>query len=194
MTKEMYKNVFKVNDTLKLRLTKGELDPDNVLVEYIVPIFKQDKEVEVELSELIWKIREVFDPKITLRQSNDQLKSKDTIGYMSAINHLVEAIYIDMTGKIHVKGSIKTDKKVVIPYSEFGKVIEVPTIDSVKNMINVISVMNRKNTMRCMDNNALFKISNLKDEDVETLIEILSCVKATATSILKERGVFKEVK
>ena len=56
-------------------------------------------------------------------------------------------------------------------------------------MLNTISIMGRTSSMKCMDNNSLFKLANLSDDNIEDLVETLRNSRELAISILKDRGV-----
>lgn len=183
--KEMFKKSFKIYDKVKLELVKNS----SILIAYKIPQLAESSEIEKELVTIIWKLKELKDPKATYKSTNDTMKQTDFVAYMSAINHLTDIIYIEVSGKMHINNSIDITNKLVISTTDLGKYIDVPSIDGIKYMLNTISIMGRTSSMKCMDNNSLFKLANLSDDNIEDLVETLRNSRELAISILKDRGV-----
>ena len=183
--KEMFKKSFKIYDKVKLELYKNE----SILIAYKIPQLAESNEIEKELVTIIWKLKELKDPKATYKSTNDIMKKVDFIAYMSAINHLTDIVYIETSGKMHINNSIDIANRIVITSADLGKYIDVPSIDGIKYMLNTISIMGRVSSMKCMDNNSLFKIANISDDNIEDLVDTIRNAKDLAISILKDRGV-----
>lgn len=187
----MFDITFRINGSFKHDVKKNkEFDKGNILVKFPIPWNIKDEDLHHDLLEVIWRIKELYRPNLSNKKSNAEVLEEDTVGVIMAKSHNFTFLYLDLDGKIHIptkKNEDIAEKKTVIELDNFGKWVHVPSVKGIKITLNILSMLNDKRTYEHMSNNALAKLSHLKEDDTITIASVVECLPSIAGDILHKR-------
>lgn len=188
---ELFDITFRIHNSFKQAMKKDkEFDKGNILVKFPIPWNVKDEDLQHDLLEVIWRIKELYRPNLSNKKSNIEVLEEDTVGLIMAKSHNFTFLYLDLDGNIHIptkKNVEMAEKKTVIELKEFGKWIHVPSVKGIRITLNILSMLNDKRTYDHMSNNALAKLSHLKEDNVITIASVIECLPSIAGDILHKR-------
>ena len=188
---EMFDITFRIHGSFKHMMKKNkEFDKGGILVKFPIPWNVKEDDLQHDLLEVVWRIKELCRPNLSNKKSNIEVLEEDTVGLIMAKSHNYNFLYLDLDGKIHIptkKNIVMAESKTVMELESFGKWVHVPSIKGIRITLNILSMLNDKRTYELMSNNALTKLAKLKDDNVLTVSSVIECLPDIAGQILHKR-------
>ena len=189
---ELYDKTFMINKEELSNLDEF----DDMLVEIPIDSERFPTEIDSELTAIIWRLRQLKDPTIKRSDSNKRIKDIDTVMYMMLYNGMLkEKLYICSSGRMwsnipafrkHLK---KRNVKIkIIPLEKFGKFVEVPSIDGLKQALNVINMLGHDNILEIVDQHVLDKLANINGDSLSSMSRTVLRLREKARRTLNARG------